>query len=167
MELMDHYNQYLREKHNEPNQRDESCFACKPSESHQCPNNPILTCNCADNKFCAEQPNDNGWLKCPDSGKLCSIIDCPDGCKGDKLVDDDKCPNHDGFSDNLDYVGNPYPDTKGKDTVSGWPCVVVGGICETGTSPTKHVCGTESSAGTSERMGDAGLSDGSYVSTNH
>jgi len=78
------YIQQLREVSDKPNQRDESCFACKPSESHQCPNNSILTCNCADDKFCAEQPNDNGWFTCPDSGKLCNILTCPDGCKGDK-----------------------------------------------------------------------------------
>jgi hypothetical protein len=155
------YIQQLREVGNEPNQRDESCIACKPSEPHQCPNNSILTCNCADDKFCAEQPNDNGWFTCPDSGKLCNILTCPDGCKGDKHADND------GFADNIDYIGNPYPSTKGEDAVSGWPCVVVGGFCETGTSPAERICGTESSTGTAERMGDAGFSDEPYVSTNH
>jgi hypothetical protein len=158
------YIKQLSEVGNQPNER---CFACesdKPSESHQCPNNPILTCNCTDNKFCAEQPNDNGWFTCPDSGKLCSIIDCPDGCKGDKPINDDKCPTH---ADNpVNHIGNPYPSTKGEEHIGGWPCIVIGDHRETSSKTTERICGTESSAGTTERMGNAGFSDGSYVSTN-
>lgn len=156
------YIQQLREVSDKSDQRDESCFACKPSEPHQCPNNSILTCNCADDKFCAEQPNDNGWLKCPESGKLCSVIDCPDGCKGDKHADND------GFADNIDYIGNPYPSTKGKDAVSGWPCVVVGGFCETGTSPAERILRTTASEWDTERDTNAGQGDdGTFISTNH
>jgi hypothetical protein len=174
------YIKQLSEVGNEPNER---CFACepnKPSESHQCPNNPILTCNCADNKFCAEQPNDNGWFTCPDSGKLCNVLTCPDGCKGDR--NDDKCPNHDGFSDNLDYVGNPVPtkqqlDKLTEDTVynrtqrqnpdSGRNRFIARDICETGASAAKHILRTTAGEWATERMADAGLSDGPYDSTNH
>ena len=173
MATLGDYIQHLREVDNQSYKCDESsqpCIACEPNKrgesgfQHICPNNPILNCNCSDPKFCAEQPNDNGWIKCPDSGKLCSVIDCPDGCKGDKPN------NHDGFADNIEYThieGQPIPNTKREATNSGWPCVVVGGFCETGANPTEHVYGTEPSTGASERLDSTGPSDGSYVSTNH
>ena len=87
----------------------------------------------------------------------------------DKYINDDKCPSHDGFADNIDYVhikGQPIP-TKRKDAVSGWPCVVIGAICETWFNTAEPICGTEPSAGTSERLDSTGFSDGPYVSTNH
>ena len=79
---------YIRHLQEVDKQSNKSCVACEPIEpgfEHVCPSNPILTCNCTDPKFCAEQPDNNGWIKCPDSGKLCSVIDCPDGCKGDSI----------------------------------------------------------------------------------
>ena len=45
-------------------QSDQSCFACEPIKSsespfdHVCPNNPILTCNCANPNECAELGSD-------------------------------------------------------------------------------------------------------------
>jgi hypothetical protein len=101
------YIQQLREVSNKSNECDKSC---QSSKSHKCVSNPNTNCNCTDNN-CAQQPNDNGWLTCPESGKLCSIIDCPNGCKGD--------------SDN--YIGNPYPNTQ-VERQDYTPCVVVGAI---------------------------------------
>ena len=133
------YIRHLQEVDNKPNK---PCFACEsnqPNESdfqHICPNNPILTCNCVDPKYCSElgsdpdrQFNEHGWKRCPDSGKICSTTDCPDGCKGD----------HDGFSDNLDYIeGQPIP-TKRQGAVRGWPSVVVGAVPETWNDANKCI----------------------------
>jgi hypothetical protein len=134
------YIRHLQEVNKQP---DQPCFACEPSKSnesnfeHICPNNPILTCNCTDPKFCAELGND------------------PDGNGADDAGNEDRCPNHDGFSDNLDYTGIPYPSTKGKDAVSGWPCVVVGAVCETWDNSAERVSGSEHSAGHTKRHTDA------------
>lgn len=137
-----------------------------PNFQHPCPNNPILTCNCGNPNDCVELGNDpdnnhvDGNKQCPDSGKVCNERTCPGQCKGD------------GFSDNLDYVhieGQPIPTSpKGKATVSGWPCVVVGAIPETGVHATECISGLEHSEGDTERDTNARPeSDGSYVSTNH
>jgi hypothetical protein len=157
---------YIRHLQEVDKQSNQSCVACVSPESnfdHICPNNPILTCNCADPNACAELGNDpdnivDGNKRCPDSGLICNDRVCPNECLGDK----------DGFADNIDYTGIPIPTPKGKDTVSGWPCVVVGAICETGTSAAECVSGSEHSAGHTERDTNARPEfDGSYVSTNH
>jgi hypothetical protein len=142
-------------------QSDKPCVACEPVESkfdHICPNNPILTCNCVDPKYCAElgsNPDNivDGNKRCPDSGLICNDRVCPNECLGD----------HDGFSDNLDYTGIPYP--KGKNAVSGWPCVVVGAICETWTSAAKHVLRTTASEWNTECNTNAGLNNDGPAAT--
>jgi hypothetical protein len=147
---------YIRHLQEVDKQSDKPCVACEPSESsfdHICPNNPILTCNCADPKYCAELGND------PDR----QYRDIPDG---DKDGNEDRCPNHDGFSDNLDYTGIPIPTSKGKDAVSGWPCVVVGAICETGTSASERILRATAGEWDTEQHIDAGLNnDGSATTT--
>jgi hypothetical protein len=149
------YIRQLQEVNQQPNQSNVTSKPIESNFSHICPNNPILTCNCTDPKFCAEL-GDNGWIKCPDSGKLCSIIDCPDGCKGDS----------DGFADNIDYTGIPIPTPKRESKVSGWPCVVVGAVCETWTTASKCVSRGEHSAGYTEQHTDAGLdNDGPAATT--
>jgi hypothetical protein len=127
---------YIRHLQEVNKQSDQSSVASQPVESnfeHICPNNPILTCNCTDPKFCAELGNDpdnaDGNKRCPDSGRICNDRVCPNECLGDK----------DGFADNINYTGIPYPSTKGKDAVSGWPCVVVGAVCEAWTTATECV----------------------------
>jgi hypothetical protein len=174
------YIQQLRKKLNQPdksNQPNQSCKYCygigydasgqscectdNPNFQHPCPNNPILTCNCGDPKHCAELGNDpdnqhvDGNKRCPDSGRICNDRVCPNECNGDK----------DGFADNIDYTGIPIPTPKGKDAVSGWPCVVVGAICETGTSASECVSGSEHSAGYTEQHTDAGLNNDGPVAT--
>jgi hypothetical protein len=153
------YIRHLQEVNKQP---DQSCVACVSPESkfdHICPNNPILTCNCTDPKFCAElgsNPDNivDGNKRCPDSGRICNDRVCPNECLGD----------HDGFSDNLDYTGIPYP--KGKATVSGWPCVVVGAICEAWTSARERVSRREHSAGHTEFNTDTGLNNDGSVAAN-
>jgi hypothetical protein len=136
---------YIRHLQEVDKQSDKPCFAREPAESgfeHICPNNPILTCNCTDPKFCAELGNDP-----------------------DRQYRDIAGTDHDGFSDNLDYTGIPYPSTKGKDAVSGWPCIVVGAIPETWDSAGKCVSGLEHSEGHTERNTDAGLNNDGPVAT--
>jgi hypothetical protein len=145
---------YIRHLQEVGKQSDKPCVACEPLKSgfeHICPNNPILTCNCTDPKFCAElgsNPDNlvDGNKRCPDSGLICNDRVCPNECLGD----------HDGFSDNLDYTGIPIPAPKGKDAVSGWPCVVVGAIPETWDSASECVPGLEHSEGYTKRNIDAG-----------
>jgi hypothetical protein len=134
------YIRHLQEVNQQP---DQPCVACEPIESsfeHICPNNPILTCNCTDPKFCAELGSD------------------PDGNSADNN-------KHDGFSDNLDYTGIPIPTPKGQSKVSGWPCVVVGAICETWTTAAECVPRGEHSAGHTEQRTDARLNNDGLAAT--
>jgi hypothetical protein len=142
---------YIRHLQEVDKQSDKPCFACEPVESsqstydHICPNNPILTCNCTDPKYCAELGND------------------PDRQYRD-IADTD----HDSFSDNLDYTGIPIPtnpSTKGKNAVSGWPCIVVGAIPETWNPTSECVSGLEHSEGYTERNTDAGLNNDGPAAT--
>ena len=169
---------YIRRLQEVGKQSDKPCVACEPPKSgfeHICPNNPILTCNCADPNACAELGSDpdacaelgsdpdgntvDGNKRCPDSGKLCNERSCPDECLGDE----DRCPNHDGFADNIDYTGIPYP--KGKAAVRGWPCVVVGALPEAWDSTTECVSRGEHSSGNTERHTDAGHDYDGYTKT--
>jgi hypothetical protein len=159
---------YIRHLQEVGKQPDQPCVACEPSKSsestydHICPNNPILTCNCVDPKFCAElgsNPDNivDGNKRCPDSGLICNDRVCPNECLGDK----------DGFADNIDYTGIPIPtSSKRKNAVRGWPCVVVGAVCETWTSAAECVSGSEHSAGHIEQHTDAGLNNDGPVATN-
>jgi hypothetical protein len=151
------YIRHLQEVNQQP---DQSNVANQPVESsfqHICPNNPILTCNCTDPRFCAELGNDpdnqHGNKRCPESGRICNERDCPDECLGDK----------DGFADNIDYTGIPTP--KGKGAVSGWPCVVVGAVCETWVSSSECVSRSEHSAGHTKQHIDAGLNNDGPATT--
>ena len=136
---------YIRHLQEVDKQSDKPCFACEPAESsfeHICPNNPILTCNCTDPKYCAELGND------PDR----QYRDIPDA-------------DNDGFSDNLDYTGIPIPTTQRKDAVRGWPCVVVGAIPEAWNSTAECVSGLEHSEGYTERNTNAGLNNDEPAAT--
>jgi hypothetical protein len=137
---------YIRHLQEVGKQPDQSCFACEPSKSdqskfdHICPNNPILTCNCTDPKFCAElgaDPDNNGT----ENG------------------------NKDGFADNIDYTGIPVPTPKRESEERGWPCVVVGAICETWSDASKCVSRGEHSAGHTKQHTDAGLDNDGPVAT--
>ena len=139
---------YIRHLQEVDKQSDKPCVACvapKSNEStydHICPNNPILTCNCTDPKFCAELGSD------PDR----QYRDVPDG-------------DHDGFADNIDYTGIPTP--KGQSAQCGGLSAVVGVVCETGVSTTQFVPEPSDSSIGSNRDGDAGQCARTYVSTNH
>jgi hypothetical protein len=131
----------LQEVDKQPDQPNVANQSVESSFEHICPNNPILTCNCTDPKFCAELGND------------------PDRQYRDPGTDND------GFADNIDYTGIPIPAPKGKDTLVGWPCVVVGAFCETWTTAAERVPGSEHSAGHTEQHTDAGLDNDGPVTT--
>jgi hypothetical protein len=134
------YIRHLQEVNQQPDQPNVASQPVESSFDHICPNNPILTCNCADPNACAELGNDpdniDGNKRCPDSGLICNDRVCPNECLGDK----------DGFADNIDYTGIPIP-TKGQSKKLGWPCVVVGAICETWVDSSECVSGSPDSSG--------------------
>jgi hypothetical protein len=132
------YIRHLQEVDKQSNQPNVANQPIESSFEHICPNNPILTCNCTDPKYCAELGND------------------PDGNSANT--------KHDGFSDNLDYTGIPAPQRK--NTLVGWPCVVVGAFSETWNTAAECVSGSEHSAGHTEQRTDAGLdNDGPAATT--
>jgi hypothetical protein len=135
------YIRHLQKVDKQPNQ---SCVACVSPESnldHICPNNPILTCNCTDPKFCAELGSD------------------PDRQHRDQ--DGDK----DGFADNINYTGIPGPTPQRKDTLVGWPCVVVGAFSETWTTAAERVLRTTASEWDTKQHNDAGLNNDGPAAT--
>ena len=153
---------YIRHLQKVDKQPDQSCVACVAPESsfdHICPNNPILTCNCSDPNACAELGNDpdniNGNKRCPDSGRICNDRSCPNECLGDK----------DGFADNIDYTGIPIPTPKRESAKRGWPCVVVGAVCETWVDSSECVSRGEHSTGHTEQHTNAGLDNDGPVAT--
>jgi hypothetical protein len=135
---------YIRHLQEVDKQSNEPCVACEPIESgfqHICPNNTILTCNCTDPKFCAELGND------PDRQYR------------------DPEPNNDGFADNIDYTGIPIPTPQRKDAVSGWPCVVVGAVCETWTTASERILRTTAGEWDTKQHTDAGLNNDGPAAT--
>jgi hypothetical protein len=153
------YIRHLQEVDKQPDQSDVASQSVESSFDHICPNNPILTCNCSDPNACAELGNDpdnqHGNKRCPDSGRICNDRDCPNECLGDK----------DGFSDNLDYTGIPIPSTKGKSSISCWPRVVVGAICETWVSTAERILRTAVGEWDTKQHIDAGLNNDGSAST--
>ena len=71
------------------------------------------------------------FIKCPDSGKICSRIDCPNGCKGDSTA-------------------------QRKGALSSGSSAVSGSVCETRTTTNECVSRSEHSAGDTEQHTDAG-----------
>jgi hypothetical protein len=134
------YIRHLQEVNEQPDQPN---VANQPIESgfqHICPNNPILTCNCTDPKYCAELGSD------------------PDHQHGNIPN-----TNHDGFSDNIDYTG--IPTAKGKSKISGWTCVVVGFIRKAWATASKRVFRTTASKRNTKQRIDARLNNDGLAAT--
>ena len=149
------YIRHLQEVDKQPDQPYFACESSKPDESKFdpiCPNNPILTCNCTDPKYCAELGSD------------------PDGSfekeRRDGTENRTEDGNQDGFADNIDYTGIPIPAPKGKSAVGGWPCVVVGAVCETWTSATERILRTTASEWDTKQHTDAGHNNDGPAATN-
>ena len=135
---------YVQEIGQQPHQSYVACVPAQPSFQHICPNNPILTCNCTDPKYCVELGDNaeqsSSFIKCPDSGKLCSRIDCPNGCKGD-------------------------PTTSRESALSSGSSPVSGAVCEARTTANQCVSRSEHSAGNTEQHTDAGHDNDGPAST--
>jgi hypothetical protein len=140
------YIRHLQEVNQQPDQPCVACVAPESSFEHICPNNPILTCNCTDPKYCAELGSDpdniDGNKRCPDSGRICNDRVCPNECLGDKDVT-----------------------AKREGKVSGWPCVVVGAICKAWATATECVSRGKHSAGDTEQRIDARLNNDGLAAT--
>jgi hypothetical protein len=141
---------YIQQLQKVNSQPDQPCFACEPSRpdeskfDHICPNNPILTCNCTDPKFCAELGSD------------------PDRQYRDTA-------GNDGFADNINYThieGPPLPaNTAGENAVRGWPCVVVGAVPQTWVTASECVLRTTAGEWNTKRNTDAGLNNDGPATT--
>lgn len=135
LRTLDDYIGRLHEVNQQPHQSYVACVPAQPSFEHICPNNPILTCNCTDPKYCAELSSNarqsSTFIKCPDSGKLCTRIDCSEGCKGDSTA-------------------------SRQGALSSGSGAVSGTICEAGTTASQCVSRSEHSAGDTECNTDAG-----------
>jgi hypothetical protein len=59
---MDNITEHLHKVSNESDQYSQSCFACQPTQSHECSHpciaNNHIQCNCTDYSGCAELGND-------------------------------------------------------------------------------------------------------------
>jgi hypothetical protein len=127
------YIRRLQEVNQQPNQ---SYVACVPDQSSyadaECGSsggdNNANNIN-ADYRNNAEQPS--AFIKCPDSGKLCTRIDFPNDCKGD-------------------------PTAQGQSTLSSGSSAVSGAICEARTTAGECISRSEYSAGDTEQHTDAG-----------
>ena len=112
-------------------QSHQSYVACVPAQPSYANN----TANCGS----ADTDNPT-FIRCPVSGKLCSRIDCPNGCK-----------------DN--------PATKGQSALSSGSSAVSGSVCETRTTTSECVSRSEHSAGDTEHNTDAGHHNDGSAST--
>lgn len=81
---------YIKHLREDGSESDKPCVACESPES-DCDGGHHVACHiCFDTGYdstgyacsCTES-NTNGWIKCPDSGRICSTASCPNGCKGD------------------------------------------------------------------------------------
>ncbi len=118
----------LQEVNEQPHQ---SYVACVPAQPSYADTN--ANCGSADT-------NNTAFIKCPDSGKLCSRIDCPNGCKGD-------------------------PAPQRQSALSSGSSLVSGVVCEARTTASKCVSRSEHSAGNTERYTDAGHHNDGAAST--
>jgi hypothetical protein len=107
-------------------QSHQSYVACVPAQPSYA--NNTADCGSADTNNASRN---NAFIKCPDSGKLCSRIDCPNGCKGD-------------------------PPAQGQSALSSGSSAVSGAVCEAGTTASQCVSRSEHSAGDTEQHTDAG-----------
>lgn len=76
------------------------------------------------------------WIKCPDSGRLCSTACCPNQCNGDKDRDEDRCPDHDKCSTDIESTSAEDSTSSGCSEGEAvnrwpWPCVIPGAFCKT------------------------------------
>ena len=108
-------------------QSHQSYVACVPAQPSYANN----TADCSSANTNSNVGESSAFIKCPNSGKLCTRIDCPNGCKGD-------------------------PTAQGQGTLSSGSGTVSGVICEAGATASQCVSRSEHSAGDTEQHTDAG-----------
>ena len=116
----------LQEVNQQPHQ---SYVACVPAQPSYADTN--ANCGSADTNNASRNNAEHIFIKCPDSGKLCSRIDCPNGCNGDTTAQRQSALS------------------SGSSTVSGV-------VYEARTTASQCVSRSEHSAGNTEQHTDAG-----------
>ena len=91
---MDNNDRYVRQEHkqsNKPNiasgtvNHQPDCDGTDYASATDCtPTHHTTVCVSHGDSSRGTQTGSTEWRKCPDSGKVCSYIDCPAECKGDK-----------------------------------------------------------------------------------
>jgi hypothetical protein len=143
-QLVDDNDKYLREERQQPN---EPIITSQPVGTGS---SSSTASTCSTN---STSTSPSGSRACPESGRICNYAICPNECLGDK----------DGFSDNLEYTGISTP--KGKNAVSGWPCVVVGAISQTWVSTAERILRTTVGEWDTKQHTDAGLNNDGPAAT--
>jgi hypothetical protein len=171
-QLVDDNDKYVREERQQSDQPIFSSESSKPDESkfdHICPNNPILTCNCTDPKYCAELGSDPDGTS-PTSTSEAERTRAEKGQPRREAertgTEEERTRSQDGFSDNLEYTGIPIPTAKRKNAVSSWPCVVVGAVCETWTTAAEHVLRTTDGGRDTKQHIDSGRDYDGFIKAN-
>ena len=110
-------------------QSHQSYVACVPAQPSYADTN--ADCGSADTNNASRNNTEHAFIRCPDSGKLCSRIDCPNGCKGD-------------------------PPAQGQSALSSGSSIVNRAVCETRTTASQCISRSKHSAGDTEQHTDAG-----------
>ena len=121
----------LQEVNEQSHQSYVACVPAQPSYADTCLGCYPFACAKLDPTSHHFESNNTAFIKCPDSGKLCSRIDCPDGCKGDSPA-------------------------SGQSALSSGFSAVSGAVCEAGATASQCVSRSEHSAGDTEQHTDAG-----------
>ena len=119
-------------------QSHQSYVACVPAQPSYADTN--ADCGSADTNNAFRNNTEPAFIRCPDSGKLCTRIDCPNGCKGD-------------------------PPAQGQSALSSGSSIVSGAVCEARTTASECVSRSEHSAGNTEQHTDAGHDNDGLAST--
>jgi hypothetical protein len=127
-------------------------------EERQQPNEPILTGQSVGSSSASSTAasTPSGTTAASPGGSTTTDSQCRNSADSDQ----------DGFSDNLEYTHITGTTPKGEDAVSGWPCVVVGDICEARVSAAEHVLRTTASQWNTEQHIDAGRDYDGFIKAN-
>ena len=116
----------LQEINEQPHQSYVACVPAQPSYADNTASNIS-----ADHDTRNNARESSAFIKCPNSGKLCTRIDCPNGCNGD-------------------------PTAQGQSALSSGSSTVSGVVYEARTTASECVSRSEHSAGDTEQHTDSG-----------
>ena len=129
----------LHEVNQQPHQSYVACVPAQPSYADASPSNFSASHN-ANRDSGINAGQSSSFIKCPDSGKLCTRIDCPNGCKGDSTA-------------------------SRQSALSSGSSAVSGTVCEARITAGECVSRSEHSAGDTEQHTDAGHHNDGPAST--